>query len=236
MEKERELLNELDSPYFPRLLHADVFSVDPETDERFKNHLFITVEERVGGQTLQDCRPMFARESACAGLVARLVDGLQLLWNHPQRIIHRDLKPENILIRSNGMPVIIDLGIVREEGTTGVTATHAPFGPCTPAYASPEQLKNQKRFISFKSDFFSLGVIAYELLAGENPFAQDPHEPIDLLVNRVLTLNPPTLFSLGRASRRFSCLIEKLMAKEPYMRPRTVADLSRELSAITSEM
>lgn len=61
------------------------------------------------------------------------------------------------------------------------------------------------------------------------------HEPVDLLVSRVLTYDPPSLFEGGLASRAFSSLIEKLMAKEPYMRPRTVADLSRQLNVIASE-
>lgn len=235
MEKEREILNELSSGYFPRLLHSDVFSIDPVTEERFRNRLFITIEQRIGGDVLAKCRHLFSDERMCVGLLASLTNGLQLLWSHRQKIVHRDLKPENIIIRPDGSPVIIDLGIVREEGSAGVTATHLDYGPCTPAYASPEQLTNQKRFITFKSDFFSLGVIAYELITGANPFIHNPHDPLGVVVGRVLTDVPPTLESTGKASARFSALIEKLMAKEPYRRPRTPADLARELDEIVKE-
>ena len=231
MEKERELLNQLSSPYFPRLLYSDVFSLDPVTDERLRHRLFITIEERIGGTILNDCMNRFRTEAACIRLMMGLTEGLKLLWDHPQKIVHRDLKPENVMIRSDGSPVILDLGIVREEGSNGMTATYLPMGPCTPLYASPEQLKNAKQFITFKSDAFALGVIAYELLAGTHPFSEGPGEPLDHLIHRVLTHEPPSLVSLGCASPRFSALVQRLLTKEPYMRPRTPADLSTEFIA-----
>jgi serine/threonine protein kinase len=232
LEKEREILNGLHSSYFPRLLHSDVFSSDPVTEQRFRHRLFITIEECIDGTNLDACGSRFASEEACVLLLSSLVEGLQLLWNHQHRLIYRDLKPENIIIRADGTPVIIDLGIVREEGTAGLTATHQDIGPCTPHYASPEQLRNEKRFITFKSDLFSLGVIAYELLTGANPFLREASEPLSALVNRVLTYDPPPLVSSGKVSSRLSSLIGRLMAKQPYMRPRTVADLLQELNAI----
>lgn len=232
LEKEREILNQLDSPFYPKLLYHDVFRDDPVTDTKFKHRLFITIEERIVGSPLDACRARFSAEAAVVLLLAKLVDGLTLLWTLPQKIIHRDLKPANILVRDDGSPVIIDLGIVREQGTAGVTGTHWNIGPCTPAYASSEQLKNEKRFITFKADFFSLGVIAYELLSGANPFTQSPDEPIEVVIHRALTEHPPSLLMLGRASERFSALVERLMSKEPYKRPRTVAELATELKSI----
>lgn len=234
LEKERELLNALDSPYFPRLLHSDVFSTDPVTEEKLRYRLFVTIEERVNGSPLSDCRTQFNCERQCLKLLSRLNEGLQLLWDHPQRIVHRDLKPDNVLIRRDGSPVVIDLGIVREEGSVGVTVSHAHIGPCTPAYASPEQIRNEKRLITFKTDFFALAVIAYELLSGRNPFVEHEHEPMEVVINRVLTHEPPTLADLGRATPAFSALIARMMAKQPYMRPRTVADLTRELATMVS--
>ena len=232
LEKEREILNGLCSPFFPRLLYCDVFSSDPVTDTRLPYRLFVTIEERVDGVPLTDCRGAFATEATVARLMFELVEGLTLLWEHPQRIIHRDLKPDNILVRPNGRPVIIDLGIVREQGVAGLTGTHWQMGPCTPAYASPEQLKNEKRFITYKSDFFSLGVLTYELLTGNNPFMLTPVDPIEVVTHRALTLQPPALAGLGLASPQLSMLVERLMAKEPYMRPRTVREFKNTLQGI----
>jgi serine/threonine protein kinase len=232
LEKERQILNELNSRYYPRLLYHDVFRDDPVTDSKFKHRLFVTIEERICGVPLDGCRERFTTEASVLVLLKHLVEGLTLLWAHQQKIIHRDLKPANIIIRDDNCPVVIDLGIVREEGSAGLTGTHWQMGPCTPAYASSEQLKNQKRLITFKADFFSLGVIVYELLTGKNPFVESQHEPIEFVVNRALTEHPRSLFELGLASRSFSDLVERMMAKEPYMRPRTVEILARELQAL----
>lgn len=105
LEKEREILNGLCSPFFPRLLYCDVFSNDPVTDTRLPYRLFVTIEERIDGVPLTECRGSFATEAAVARLMFELIEGLTLLWEHPQRIIHRDLKPDNILIRPNGLPL-----------------------------------------------------------------------------------------------------------------------------------
>lgn len=102
--------------------------------------------------------------------------GATHIWNLKPARVHRDLKPANILVRDDNTICLIDLGIAREEGAKGNTLTYAQVGPCTPAYASPEQAKNDKQNITFKSDFFSIGIIIYELLSGSNPFCKDISE------------------------------------------------------------
>jgi serine/threonine-protein kinase len=231
LEKEIDILNTLNSKYYPRPYYYDVFSEDPVTEQRFSNRLFITIEERVDGAALTHCGDMYRDEQSVIRLLVQLVEGLRLLWEHPQKIVHRDLKPDNILIRPNGDPVIIDLGIVREEGSVGITVSHWHIGPCTPAYASPEQAKNEKRFISFKSDFFALGIIAYELLAA-HPFRHSENDPIDDVLGRVIDHQPPSLGSLRKASANFSGLVERLLSKEPYQRHRTVDNLVSDLSRL----
>jgi len=236
LEKERELLEELRSPHYPRLYFAGAFSSDPVTEARLGQRLFVTIEERIVGGHLGQRRHEFATEHSVVVLLSSLVQGLSSLWNHPRRIVHRDLKPENILIRPTGEPVVIDLGIVREQGASGLTGTHWNIGPCTPAYASPEQLTNNKLFINFKADFFSLGVIAYELLAGQNPFRKSPSDPLEVVIHRAINEHPPTLLSLGKTGARTSVLVERLMAKEPYRRPRTVSALADELGLLAGDL
>jgi serine/threonine protein kinase len=129
------------------------------------------------------------------------------------------LKPDNILIKTDGSPVIIDPAIAREAEQPGVTLSGLPFGPCTPRYASPEQVLNRKNDITFKSDVFALGAIAYELFTGESPFDAGKDDLNDVF-DRILNYDPPPLHELSHASHGTSALIGEMLQKEPYRRPR----------------
>ena len=88
---------------------------------------------------------------------------------HNQGIIHRDIKPANILITSEGIVKIIDFGLAKYYGETGITRTGTTLG--TLAYMSPEQVKNER--VDVRTDVWSLGVLFYEMLTGKLPFEGD---------------------------------------------------------------
>jgi eukaryotic-like serine/threonine-protein kinase len=127
------------------------------------------------------------------------------------------------------------LGIIRESGSVGLTNTFLPVGPCTPGYASPEQLKNDKRNITFKSDLFSLGVICYFLLSGESPFYKDGYVLHDVL-DRTLNYEPDPLSTYCMCSSELSEIIQKMMQKQPYRRFRNVTALIEKLEALKEKL
>ena len=227
LQKEIEILNSLNSPYYPKLYWNEIFT-ETADDEPLPARLFVTVEERITARPLSALMQDYSSPEKARRLIAQIACGLQLLWLHPQRIIHRDLKPDNILIRDNGEIAIIDLGIIREEGAVGVTGSSFPHGPCTPLYASPEQTRNERKNITFKSDFFSLGVLAYELVAGEHPFAA---RTVGGVFEKVQNYNPPTLAEKYGCDEGFSEIVRKMMEKEPYKRYRTVQQLLQALQS-----
>lgn len=116
--------------------------------------------------------------------VARQI-GAALVVAHQANIVHRDLKPSNILLRSDGTPVISDLGIAAlQYETKHLTRTGGVIG--TPNYMSPEQAGSQ--LIDGRSDIYSLGVILYELLSGSLPF--QANSPVAMLHHHIY--EPPT--------------------------------------------
>jgi len=232
MQKEIEILRSLDSACYPKLLYHNIFSEHPVTEVRLLERLFITIEERIDALPLAVCRHDFDKESAVRKLLTKLVAALEPLWMHKQRLVHRDLKPDNILIKSNGDVVVIDLGILRETGTPGITHSLAPFGPLSAPYASPEQANNKKADITFKSDFFALGTIAYELLTGQNPFVGDGSLGFLQILENVRTLNPSPLEKACGASTGFSTIVASMMEKQPFKRPRTVEKLKQDLAGL----
>ncbi len=100
----------------------------------------------------------FARETADA-----------LEYAHRHGIVHRDIKPENILI-STQHALVADFGIARALGDADEKLTETGMAVGTPAYMSPEQASGQRE-LDARTDIYSLGVVLYEMLAGETPFA-----------------------------------------------------------------
>jgi serine/threonine protein kinase len=103
-------------------------------------------------------------------LFARVCEAVQ--YAHRNLIVHRDLKPSNILVTSNGDVKLLDFGIGKLLDTRAVLhtvpMTRAADRLMTPEYASPEQVRGEP--VSTATDIYSLGVVLYELLAGNRPF------------------------------------------------------------------
>ncbi len=127
---------------------------------------------------------------------------------HNKGYIHRDLKPENILVDLNNKIKLTDFGITLHTTLNRVTTDGALLG--TPLYMSPEQINNLP--LTTASDIFALGIIFYQLAAGDHPFEAPQYGEI---FAKTLTSNPPPVNSIRPSLPKwFSDLIEKLLVKD----------------------
>ncbi len=126
-----------------------------------------TIFEFIDGLNLREtmkARPGCWPVEDVASLLRMLAEALD--FAHTRGVIHCDLKPENIALGPNGVPKILDFGIA-----TRLTANALPDRiKCTPAYASPEQVR--RKLLDGRSDQYALGLIVYELLCGRGPFIE----------------------------------------------------------------
>jgi serine/threonine-protein kinase len=219
IKREVEFLRKTNSRGYPK--NYD-FEVDPITNT------FYVLEEYIDGKTLSDSRHLYQSEPTIVGLLKRLVAELGLLWSN--NIVHRDLKPDNIMIRNSNEVVIIDLGIARFLDLDSVTLTMGLRGPCTPIYAAPEQLTNNKRAIDKRSDFFVLGMISLELYLKHHPFDPVKVGNTNNIVENILMGKYIAPVQSSTCSKPFCELISSMLAVQPYKRFRDHRDLERFLN------
>jgi serine/threonine protein kinase len=179
-----------------------------------------------------------------AGKLQLLISACQAMHHaHQKGIVHRDIKPSNILVsHQDGAPVlkIIDFGIARAVGDAGLDTLSTSFGSFvgTIAYMSPEQTAQDTSQLDTRSDVYSLGVLAYELLTGSTPLRDtsihNGFANLPALLERIREEVPEPLSrrapALGRElERELDWVVLKALEKDPARRYASAHALAEDL-------
>jgi serine/threonine-protein kinase len=145
-----------------------------------------------------------------------------LAYAHKNDVVHRDIKPSNLMLLKNGSIKVTDFGIARVVNSSQ-TQTGTILG--TPSYMSPEQVSGDR--VKGASDLFSLGVVCYELLSGQKPFAGDS---LGALMHNIANVKYSPLKKV-KPGLPESCytIVRKLLKKEIRDRYRNATEVADAL-------
>ncbi|MDH4284059.1 MAG: serine/threonine protein kinase [Gallionellaceae bacterium] len=161
-------------------------------------------------------------------IVVQVAQGLA--YAHEHNIIHRDVKPSNIMVVRDGHVKITDFGIARMESASVRTQTGMVLG--SPKYMSPEQVTG--KHLDQRSDIFSLGVMLYEMLAGQVPFAG---ENVNAIMYQILNTSPPPPGTLNpEVPGMLNFIVAKALAKDVDTRYQSAKEFASDLRACRDMM
>ena len=196
---------------------ASVFDYGEENGSAF------LVMELVPGEALST---ILERETSLStdktlDIVAQTSAALQAA--HAAGLVHRDIKPGNLLITPDGRVKITDFGIARIADQVPLTATGQVMG--TVQYLSPEQASGHPA--SPATDIYSLGIVAYESLAGKRPFTGESQ--VAIAMAQINEQAPPLPATVAQPVQNF---VAAMIAKKPEERPGSAATVARAATAL----
>ena len=159
-----------------------------------------------------------------------------LAYAHDRGVVHRDIKPDNVLL-SGGTAVVTDFGIAKalsaakHAQSTDAALTQLGTSVGTPAYISPEQAAGDPD-IDQRSDIYSLGCMAYELLTGKPPF--DGRTPQRTLVAHLTEKPVPVAEVRPEIPTALAELVMRCLEKDPHARPQSADEIGAALNAVST--
>ena len=175
-----------------------------------------TLEHIVEGEQRLD-------ESAIVSIARQTADALG--FAHQHGIVHRDIKPANIMLTQDGRVKVADFGIAK-VGSTKMTQTGMLLG--SPSYMAPEHFLGQP--LDGRSDIFALGILVYELITGQPPFAA---ENLGTLSYKIVHEDPlPPIKLKPGMNLRLNALVVKALARDPAARFQTAEEMCAALDAL----
>jgi eukaryotic-like serine/threonine-protein kinase len=204
-----------------KLSHPNVVAVIDAGED--KGHPYI-VFEYVEGETLKQRINRVGALDAQEALAYAIEIGRGLTVAHARKMVHRDIKPQNVLIDSEGRAKLTDFGISRQLERDGLTATGRVLG--TTDYVSPEQAMGHG--VDPRSDIYSLGVVLYEMLVGQVPYAADSQ--VGVAMKHVNEDMPDVQIRRPDLSAAAALVVERATAKDPNQRYQSVGEMIDDLS------
>lgn len=226
------------------LNHPNILTIFEIGSDASTNYI---ATEYIDGETLRHCvwRSSLKVDEAL-GIAIQIAMALEAA--HAAGIVHRDIKPENIMLRNDRIVrdrivKVLDFGLAKlsdrdapsadpDAVTMPITHTNPGAVIGTTGYMSPEQAQGEA--IDARTDIFSLGVVLYEMVAGQAPFSgpTDSHVKVSLLDH---TPAPLTKHSVG-VPRQLERIVSKALAKDKTKRYQTITDFKLDLEQLREEL
>jgi CheY-like chemotaxis protein len=171
----------------------------------------------------------------CAGVVVPICSALAAA--HAAGVVHRDIKPSNVFLHETSqgeVPKILDFGIAKMAGEAAIGRSLTVDGSLlgTPAYMAPERFRRGP--YGARSDIYSVGVMLYEMLAGQLPFIPRSADPLALVAMQAEEDPPPLRLRCPEASPALEQLVRSALSRDPEARP--AADrLARRLAQVVAD-
>ncbi|MBR4666968.1 MAG: serine/threonine protein kinase [Lentisphaeria bacterium] len=208
----------------PNLIAVHDAGRNPEHD------LYYIVMDYVPGGSVRDLLNKESRLDPDPALKIIIQVARALCAAYDNHLVHRDIKPDNIMFASDGTVKLADLGLAKsiDDQDPSLTVTAAVFG--TPAYMSPEQALDSGK-VDIRADIYSLGIVFYEILAGQRPY--NGGSSMAVLAQVLAETDVPDIRTIRpRIPAELAELIAAMTAKKLEKRIQTPAELLRRLENI----